>query len=363
MTEFVGSARRNETWLRAQRDGIHIFGAGGFARSVASAARSLDIKVHAFLISSDPVESMLDGIGVYRATPEALARGPTWIGVFNREAHGDYGALGVYLHGIFGGAQLIWPQLFYGWMKESLGWRFWLNPLEDYASVESEIHSARNLLEDETSRHVFDHMLNFRRMSLEKWYGPQPDAAQQYMPPWLRSTLSKPLKIVDGGAYRGETLLQLSALVSVEQAWTFEPDPENYVKLLHNLSDWPGSLINIPAGLSDRSGVAAFSDGNGEGSNFDSGGASQVAVVALDECLHRVPVNFLKLDVEGNELKALHGARATLQRQRPTLALAGYHRWDDLWRIPAFIAELCLDYRLRLGIHGHNSFDCVFYAY
>ena len=43
--------------------------------------------------------------------------------------------------------------------------------------------------------------------------------------------------------------------------------------------------------------------------------------------------------------------------------LAGYHRRDDLWRIPAWISSLDLDYRLRFRIHAHNSFDAVFYAY
>ena len=61
-----------------------------------------------------------------------------------------------------------------------------------------------------------------------------------------------------------------------------------------------------------------------------------------------------------------HQARG-LQIPRPTtapvLAIAGYHRRDDLWRIPAWISSLDLDYRLRFRIHAHNSFDAVFYAY
>ncbi len=363
MMEFLGTSSGHDEWIRSQREGIRIFGAGGFARSVAAAARSLGVKVHSFLVSSDPIESNRDGIPVHRVERSALASGSTWIGVFNREASSDYEMLRVYLEGIFDGAQLVWPQVFYSWLKQPLGWRFWLNPLEDYAGVEAQIRSARNLLEDEESRDAFDLLLDFRRMNPEKWRSPIPSGDQQYMPPWLRAQLREPLRIVDAGAYRGETLRELSALAPVEQAWTFEPDPENYASLVHNLSDWPGALINVPAGLSDRSGMAGFSSGAGEGSSFASGGTSQVAIVALDECLHRAPVNFLKLDVEGNELMALNGARATLRRHRPTLAVAGYHRWDDLWRIPMFIAGLGLDYRLRLGLHGHNSFDCVFYAY
>lgn len=363
MIESSRAVSGYDEWMRSKREGIHIFGAGGFARSVASAARSLGIKVHAFLVSSEPIERVQDGIPVRRVEPSALAYGPTWVGVFNREPRSDYGALRDYLEGISDGAHLVWPQVFYGWLKEQLGWRFWLNPLEGYAGVEAEIRSARSLLEDEDSREAFDLLLNFRRMSSKHWQSPLPNTDLQYMPRWLAGQLSEPLKIVDAGAYRGETLRELSVLAPIEQAWTFEPDPENYAALVRNLSGWPGPLINVPAGLSDRSGMAGFSCGNGEGSTFVSGGTTQVAIVSLDECLHRAPINFLKLDVEGNELMALDGARVTLQRQRPTLAVAGYHRWDDLWRIPTFMAGLGLEYRLRLGLHGHNSFDCVFYAY
>jgi FkbM family methyltransferase len=349
--------------IRSQRLGIHIFGAGAFARNVASVASKMGIKVHGFIVSSDPVQSVLDGIPVRRVDNCALSRSPTWIGVLNREARSDYGALRAHLEEIFEDADLVWPQIFYEWLMESLGWQFWLSPLYEYQAAQAELQAARNALEDDASRTIFDQLLNFRRMTTEEWESPIPGPGQQYMPPWLCETLRRPLRVVDAGAYHGETLRELSALTPIEQAWTFEPDAENYTILVENLSDWSGVLVNVPAGLSDHSGSAAFSGGNGEGSRFGSGGTSQVAVVALDDCLHQASINFLKLDVEGNELEALRGARATLQRERPILAVAAYHRWDDLWRIPKFITALHLNYRLRLGLHGHNSFDCVYYAY
>lgn len=355
--------REEEQWQLAARLGIHIFGAGAFARAVAAGARHLGIVVHDFLVSSDPIELAQDGIPIRRIDAAALASCPTWIGVFNRESRSDYSALRAQIEGIFSGARLVWPQTFYGWLQQSLGWRFWLHPVHQYADFAAQIARARSLLEDQESKQTLDLLMNFRRLASTDWASPRPSADPQYMPAWLAAKISGPLRIVDAGAYRGETLRELSGLNSIESAWTFEPDPENYAMLVRNLSDWPGSLINIPAGLSNRTGTASFSSGNGEGSSFVSDGNSQLTVVALDDCLHRMPVNFLKLDVEGSELLALDGARATLQRERPMLAVAGYHRWDDLWRIPEFIAELGLNYRLRLGLHGHNSFDCVFYAY
>jgi FkbM family methyltransferase len=59
-------------------------------------------------------------------------------------------------------------------------------------------------------------------------------------------------------------------------------------------------------------------------------------------------VDFVKMDIEGAELAALSGARATLVRDRPRLAISVYHRPADLWQIPAFIDALGLGYRFYL---------------
>jgi FkbM family methyltransferase len=363
VNELRVSSDDSEWLAEAQREGINVFGAGQFARDVTAAARARGINVHALLTSRDPVDKSWNGIPIRRVDELTLADAPTWIGVFNREAHSDHATLRQQLQGISDAARLVWPQCYYGLLQEQLGSRFWLHSLGGYPTVEPQLQAARNLLEDDRSRVAFDEVLGYRRMTSADWRSPVPHVDVQYLPAWLRLQIGEPLRIVDGGAFRGETLRELAALLPVQQAWTFEPDPENYAALVQSQADWPVPTTHVPAGLSDRSAVAGFAAGLGEASSLTQTGALQVPVVALDQCLHRAPVNFIKLDVEGHELAALHGAKATLKRERPTLAIAGYHRWDDLWRIPVFIADLRLDYRLRIGLHGHNSFDTVFYAY
>jgi FkbM family methyltransferase len=357
------TTKTHELWALALNEGINVFGAGGFARSVASAVRARGGKVHAFLVSQDTTMKTWEDIPIRRVDAAALDRAPTWIGVFNREAHSDYSSLRAELESVSVTARFVWPQDFYELLQDALGWRFWLHPLDGYSKTEIEQGAARNLLEDDESRDAFDAVLRFRQLAPNRWQSPTPTADLQYMPMWLRSMVKEPLHIVDAGAYRGETLRELAAVVSMGQAWTFEPDPQNYLALVQNMSDWDAPITHVPAGLSDRADVAEFTVGLGEASSVTPGGAAMVPMVALDECLHRAPVNFMKLDVEGHELEALEGARKTLLRERPVLAIAGYHRWDDLWRIPSFIDGLNLNYRLRLGLHAHNSFDSVFYAY
>lgn len=341
---------------------VQVFGAGGFARDLARALIADGEQVLGFLTSSTPAKTELDGLPVQAATPALLARAPVCIGVFNREAHSDYGSVARWLRAAAPQAELVWPQTLYGRLGSHLGFRFWLADPAAYAGAQAEIAQARELL-DEASRPVLDHLLAFRTHQPEA--SPTPHADTQYLPDWLVTHLQDGggLRLVDGGAYRGETLRELAAKLPIRQAWAFEPDADNYAALTQALRGWPAPVTHIPAGLSDHCGMANFAAGAGEASHFGSDGGRPTPIVALDDCLHGAPVNFLKLDVEGHELAALAGARRTLQRERPTLAIAAYHRWDDLWRLPAFIAGLGLGYRFRLGLHGHNSFDTVLYAY
>ena len=70
-------------------------------------------------------------------------------------------------------------------------------------------------------------------------------------------------------------------------------------------------------------------------------------------------VDFIKVDVEGAELEVLRGASHTLRTQRPRLALAAYHRPDDLVVLPAFIASLGLEYRWYLQCSTMTDIDTV----
>ena len=47
-------------------------------------------------------------------------------------------------------------------------------------------------------------------------------------------------------------------------------------------------------------------------------------------------VDLIKMDIEGSEISALTGCRRTLQTG-PDLAIAAYHRPDDLVQLPGFL--------------------------
>ena len=68
------------------------------------------------------------------------------------------------------------------------------------------------------------------------------------------------------------------------------------------------------------------------------------------------------MDVEGAEYNSLIGARETIVKYKPKLAISVYHRRDDIWRIPMLLLQYNPDYRFYLRIYSFTGNDTVLYA-
>jgi FkbM family methyltransferase len=73
-------------------------------------------------------------------------------------------------------------------------------------------------------------------------------------------------------------------------------------------------------------------------------------------------VDFIKMDIEGAEIDAIHGAENLIREDRPTLAISSYHKPDDLWRIPLLIRSFLPDSKIYFGHHSPTSWESVTYA-
>jgi FkbM family methyltransferase len=175
--------------------------------------------------------------------------------------------------------------------------------------------------------------------------------------------------VIDGGGCLGDTALYFSHLAGPQgRVHVFEFEPGNVGTLRANLELNPELATRIDVveqPLWHRSGETMRFDPAGPSTRLGAG-TQVVETAAIDALVAagRIDrVDFLKLDIEGAELQALEGARETITRFRPRLALSVYHREDDLIRIPAFVEELGLGYRFALGHYTAHAEETILFAW
>lgn len=157
--------------------------------------------------------------------------------------------------------------------------------------------------------------------------------------------------VIDGGAGFGETALVFAQQVGPEgRVVAIELDPENHDVIERNLALNPGLAERVTLLLGaiwDRSGAEIHYAPSGGMSTVIGSGAT-AKTIAIDD-LELGRIHRIKLDVEAAEPQALKGAARTLARDRPHLAIAAYHRADDLAVLPPLILDAEPSYRFRLG--------------
>jgi FkbM family methyltransferase len=131
----------------------------------------------------------------------------------------------------------------------------------------------------------------------------------------------------DVGANVGFYSLLASILVGSGKVFSFEPVPRNlsYIRRHLDLNHINNADVQALA-ISDKDGVAQFrvEETNSMG-HLSSDGSIRVVVAAIDSLIQDgkiPPPNYIKMDIEGAEYRALLGARMCFEKYRPMLFLA-----------------------------------------
>lgn len=225
----------------------------------------------------------------------------------------------------------------------------------------AEIQEARSILADERSAAVFDALLEKRR---ERVYDCT-DIRSEY-PQYLEMDLvpfCREETIVDCGAFRGDGLrIFKERLHSWKMFHCFEPDADNFRILQENCRKYERTEPHCAA-VGDYDGQAYFSQGANAGGELQQGGAAgqRIEVCRLDS-LALSEVTYITADIEGSEMAMLEGARRTIERHCPKLAVCVYHKAADLWEIPLWLKAANPAYRIFLRHYGETAVDTVAYA-
>jgi hypothetical protein len=72
-------------------------------------------------------------------------------------------------------------------------------------------------------------------------------------------------------------------------------------------------------------------------------------------------VDFIKLDIEGAEQDALCGAKETIKKYTPILAICIYHKAQDWYKIPQIVLDINPNYKLYLRHYMEGIYETVMY--
>ena len=344
--------------------GCWIHGAGLYGRSLAARLRAEGFPVLGFIDRrAGPAFSSLDGWPVVHPAELEASRveGRTFVG-------------GVLNPGAASQDVLAWAErlpfaefVIGADLPDALGeaaMTCWQAPRSlIQANLEAIGRTARRLA-DATSLDIYMGLLTYRITSDGRRH-PLVDAAHAYLPRDLPG-FEKPITFVDGGAYTGDTCRRLMDQgVEIGRYVAFEPDRANFTRLGEFVrSARIAEAILLPCALSDRLQTVRL-EGEGVSCRLveadPSDASANVLCLSLDGTLPGLQPDFVKMDIEGSELAALRGMAETIAACHPRLAISIYHRPEDLWEIPDWVAGR-YD-RLHVRQHGAHGFDTVVYAF
>jgi FkbM family methyltransferase len=234
--------------------------------------------------------------------------------------------------------------------------------LADYAD---ELLAAADLFTDEAS--VATYHANIGAFCERRFDNvPFLPVARQYVPDDIEFTKGYS-RFVDCGAFWGDTIEKLvQSGRTPETFFAFEPDQRNFRALSAKVDEL--SLRNgylFPCGVSSKTATLRFKNDAtyaGAASALDPAGDTVIQCVALDDALKNVRPTFIKMDIEGAEIDALHGARAMIERDRPDLAICVYHYVNHYFEIPLLLKSWNPDYRFSMRTYDTCGNETVVYA-
>lgn len=128
----------------------------------------------------------------------------------------------------------------------------------------------------------------------------------------------------------------------------------------------------IPKAIWDKSGEVVSYCANGPATSLVIKQGSerqqrplQASTLSIDDFVKEEgikKVDYIKMDIEGSELKALQGAEETMRTYKPKLAIALYHREDDFIVIPSYLDKLGLGYEFFLDHFTIHRWETVLFA-
>ncbi len=225
------------------------------------------------------------------------------------------------------------------------------------------IAACREVLADEDSRLTLDKLMEYRESGSDRHRFIAEDYTETVDPSYFEQkflTMGSDEVYLDVGVCDGQTIKDFVDRVHnrYKKIYGWEIDPNYIGKAKKVFKD--ERIEIVPYGAWDKAETMWMNLG-GRSAQLDSNGETAIQCARIDDVCQG-PVTFIKMDIEGAEQNALDGARETIRKYHPKLAVSVYHRQDDIWQIPLWLHELVPEYKLYLRHHRATPVDTVLYA-
>jgi len=230
---------------------------------------------------------------------------------------------------------------------------------KDYMDNSEKYHHIYNLLADTKSKEIFQKVINFKiSFDYNFMEGFTNDHKGQYFDKEIIPKI-KNISFVDGGGYVGDTASEVIAnYPDFKKIYLIEPISENLRIAKRDLATYE-NIEFLNCGVSNKKETLYFNEEKSFSTIYGKGTQS-VEVDTIDNLI-KESVDFIKLDIEGAEQDAIDGARETIQKHRPILAICIYHKAEDWYKIPQKVLEIEKNYHIYLRHYMEGIFETVIY--
>ena len=231
-----------------------------------------------------------------------------------------------------------------------------------YRAHEKELRTVYDLLGDALSKKTLECVVRFKLTGelsgFTGCFSDKDDVFRDIL------QLGQDESYLDLGAYRGDTIAEFLHYTGgfYRHITALEPDEKTYRKLREAAGHLPHTQL-FRMGIWSHDTDLPFHGSVGRGSSIRQDGSRSLPVTAVDTLYKRRSLSYLKADVEGAEEQALLGSIRTLQRDKPKLNIALYHRSEDIFKLPLLLHSIQPGYRFFLRQHPHiPAWDLNLYA-
>jgi len=156
--------------------------------------------------------------------------------------------------------------------------------------------------------------------------------------------------VLDCGAAEG--LFSLVAAAVCKHCYCIEPSP-SFHPFLHRTFNGAKNVEILPYLVSDFIGnthmeLAGIASHETQDESAPSVPTTTIDALFANGNTPHIPFTYLKADVEGDEMRLLHGAVESIRKYRPRIAITTYHKPEHAGQIKTFLKDVHSDYRIKV---------------